>query len=189
VKILFCSFLLLIPTASFAQLTYEQRAAFAKDPIWIDRVGVAAQQQSVIAQGENPELCCQTSAQEALAPGASNLCSLVIPPGTPTAADHIKLHSIDRHAARAQLAMNVTRNPGDMAWRMAAAIASDSCVAPPFTDAQLQAYMTRAWDLWSLPPELAAPPVVQVNPTALAPAPQPGLLTPNAPPRVVPRFP
>lgn len=148
--------LCLWPTVGVAQLTYEQRAAFAKDQTFIDRVGVAAQQQSVIAQGENPPTCCQTSAQEALAPGASTLCSLVIPPGSPTAPDYVKAKSVDRHNARARLAVSVAQNPSLWAQRFAASIASDTCVVPPFTDAQLQAYMTRMWDLWALSPELAA---------------------------------
>jgi len=153
--------LCLWPTVGVAQLTYEQRAAFAKDPIWQDRVGVAAQQQAVIAQGENPVTCCQTSTQEALAPGVSNVCSLVIPPGVPTAPVHVQNHSVQRHNARALLAKEVVHNPAIWAQRMGATIASDACVAPPFTDAQLQAYMTRAWDLWALSPELAATPVAK----------------------------
>jgi hypothetical protein len=152
----------LLPRVGVAQLTYEQRAVFAKDPIWQDRVGVASQQQSVLAQGENPATCCQTSTQEALAPGASNLCSLVLPPGSPTAPASIQQRSIDRHHARARLAIDVSRNPHVWGPRMAAMIASDSCVAPPFTDAQLQAYMTRAWDIWALTPDLAVFPVVAV---------------------------
>ena len=151
--------LCLWPTVGVAQLTYEQRATFAKDPIWQDRVGVAAQQQAVIAQGENPATCCQTSTQEALAPGVSNVCSLVIPPGVPTAPVHVQNHSVQRHNARALLAKEVVHNPAIWAQRMGATIASDACVAPPFTDAQLQAYMTRAWDLWALSPALAAAPV------------------------------
>jgi hypothetical protein len=162
-------FFVLLPGTAFAQLTYEQRAAFAKDQTWQDRVGVAAQQQAVLAQGENPANCCQTSAQDALAPGNSNLCSLVIPPGVPTAPAYVQNHSIKRHEARALLAREVVKDPLLWAQRMSGSIASDSCVAPPFTDTQLQAYMTRAWDLWALTPELAAPPVLEANPTRLAP--------------------
>ena len=158
-------FVFFLPSVATAQLTYEQRAAYAKDPLWIDRVGVAAQQQAVIAQGENPATCCQQSAQEALAPGASTLCSLKIEPGSPTAPTYLQLSSTERHNARARLAANVMQNTAMWAPRFAAQIASDSCVAPPFTDAALQAYLTRAWDLWALTPEQAATPV--------APPPQP----------------
>ena len=113
-----------------------------------------------MAQGEHPATCCQTSSQEALAPGASNLCSLTIPPGVPTAPEHVLLASIDRHNARVRLAIDVTQNPLLWAQRMSATVASDSCVtSADFTDTALQAYMVRAWDIWALSPELSATPV------------------------------
>lgn len=159
-KLLLILLMGLVPiTASAQTMSYEERAALAKDPQWQDRIGIAAQQQATIAQSENPVTCCQTSAQTALAPAkASTLCDLVIPPGSTSAPDYVQEKSVARHNARATLALDVYHNPTIWSQRIAGMISADACVTKAFTDGQIQAYLARLWDLIALTPELAAVP-------------------------------
>jgi hypothetical protein len=166
---LFALLVLAVPNLAAAQLTYEQRAALAKNPVWQDRVGIAAQQQAVVAQGENPATCCQISTQEALVarPGKT-LCDLSIPAGKPGAPAYLLEASAARHAARATLAGDVLQSALQWSQRMSALIASDQCVLDDkFTDAQLQSYMIRLWDLYALTPALAAAPVPPPSPPVM----------------------
>jgi hypothetical protein len=155
--------LVAVPVA--AQMTYEERAALAADSIWQQRVGIAAQQQAIVVNGEPPETCCQTSTQEVLASTSGKqtvrtLCDVILPPGDPKPPGYLRNASIDRHAARQQLATQVLEHAATWAGKMAAIIASDSCVTgPDFADAALQAYMLRLWDIYALSPDLAATPV------------------------------
>jgi hypothetical protein len=172
-----------LPSLAFGQMTYEQRAALAKDPVWQDRVGIAAQQQAVVAHGENPTTCCQTAVQEALADGERNLCTVTIAPGVPTAPAWVLTASADRHNARVRLALDLSQNPMLWAQRMATTIASDACVpGAAFTDAELQSYMAHAWDIWSLSPELSATPVEPPPPLGILERARPPIdRAPNAP--------
>lgn len=172
--------LLVLPVPALAQMTYEQRAAMAADTVFQNRVGIAAQQQAVVVQGENPVLCCQISTQQALVfrGGKQTLCDLTTPAGDNQAAQYIKDWSTARHNSRAQMSQQVLNTSREWALRMAGIIASDSCITATTTDVQLQTYMTRLWDLYALSPQLAATPVEGVPVPTVFGAP----LAPLAPP-------
>ena len=88
--------------------TYIDRATMGRDPNFIARVGVAAQQQAIIVEGEAPDTCCQTSTQQAMASSSGkqtikSLCDVIIPVGDPKANEITKQLSRDRHMARLAL--------------------------------------------------------------------------------------
>jgi hypothetical protein len=175
-----------VPTLAMAQATYLDRATMGRDPEFIARVGVAVQGQAILAEGESPDLCCQTTTQiemVGLKGGIMSLCDIKRPPGSPTAPDASKLLSRDRHAARQRFNRQIMANAVDWANRMAPIVASDTCVPLTVTDAQLQTYVLRLWDVMALPPELANEPFVPATPTATAPPPMPAVA---APPRKPP---
>ena len=177
--------LVLIPVAVAAQ-TYLDRATMGTDPAFIKRVGVAAQQQAIIVEGEPPDTCCQTTTQMAMASTSGkqtvkSLCDVIIPPGSATAPDTLKLQSRNRHDARGRFNRQVIANASQWAQQLAPIIASDTCVPLDVTDATIQSYMLRLWDVMALPPELATAPFVPATPP-VPPVPPTLLKTPPKPP-------
>lgn len=157
--------LLLSASSSSAQVMYIDRATMGRDPEFIARVGVAAQQQSIIAQGEPPETCCQVSTQSTMASSSGKqivktLCDVIRPAGDPNANEATKQLSRDRHTARLRFASQVIANAPKWSADMAPIIASDTCVPLDVTDETIQSYMLRLWDIYALPPELANAPVI-----------------------------
>ena len=122
---------LLAPAFVQAQ-TYIDRAEMARDPAFVSRVGVAAQQQAIIVEGEAPETCCQTTTQATMASSSGKqiiktLCDVIRPNGDPNAAEALKQLSRDRHTARLRFASQVIANAPKWSGDMAAIIASDAC--------------------------------------------------------------
>ena len=177
--------LLLLPTVASAQ-TYIDRATMGTDQVFISRVGVAAQQQSIIVEGEAPDTCCQTTTQMAMASTSGkqtvkSLCDVILPPGSTTAPDTLKLQSRQRHDARGRFNRQVIANASQWARQLAPIIASDPCIPLDVTDATIQSYMLRLWDVMALPPELATAPFVPAAPPP-PPTPPGALTAPKRPP-------
>lgn len=173
--------LLLSAAPAAAQVAYTDRAIMGTDPVFISRVGVAAQQQAIIVQGQPPDTCCQTTTQATMSSNGGKqeiktLCDVIRPNGDPNADTTVKTLSRDRHAARQRFSSQVIANASQWAADMAPIIASDTCIPLDVTDATIQSYMLRLWDIYALPPDLAnAPPP---PPPARAPTPPPAQLPP-----------
>lgn len=150
---------------AIAQVTYIDRATMGRDPDFIARVGVAAQQQAIISQGEPPDTCCQVTTQSTMASSSGKqiiktLCDVIRPAGDPNANEATKQLSRDRHTARQRFASQVIADAPHWSASLAPIIASDTCVPLDVTDETIQSYMLRLWDISALPPELANAPIV-----------------------------
>ena len=178
------SLVLLLGLALTAQTPpYTDRAKMAADPAFQSRVGIAVQQQAILAMGENPDVCCQATTQSSMAlkPGTKELCAVTITGGTPGASDLVKARSRERHQARQRFAAQTIANPDQWARSLAGIVAADNCIPLDVTDAAIQSYLIRLWDIVALPPELAnaivvttpaAPPIIP-PPTQLKVPPKP----------------
>jgi hypothetical protein len=162
--------------ASLGAQTYLDRATMGTDPDFTRRVGVAAQQQSILAEGEPPDTCCQTTTQIEMVGKKQvviSLCAIGRPAGKPNAPDATKLLSRERHAARQRFNRQVMGDARGWAARMAPMIASDTCVPLDVTDAALQSYVIALWDVLALSPELANAPFEPAAPPPPPPTPPP----------------
>ncbi len=168
--------------------TYLDRATMGANQDFIARVGVAVQGQAILAEGENPDTCCQSTTQIEMVGKKGvviSLCDVALAAGKPNAPDTAKLLSRDRHAARQRFNRQVTGDARGWATRIAPIIAADTCIPLTVTDTALQSYVVRLWDVLALSPELANAPF---EPAAVPPAPPPppGLLTVPAVPKKPP---